>query len=843
MILNKLKLILTAVFGLLASGVSAYDFESEGIYYNITSEENRTVEVTTGDYQPVYSGDVVIPEKVTHEGTEYTVVAIGRNAFLYCTDLSSVELPNSLTSIRFAAFSGCSSLTSIDLPESVTTIEQSVFLRSGLAYVNIPIGLKEIGALAFSSYDTIDVHIKDIEAWYNIDFTSTLEYIDEPGYYDGPTFFGGNGFRLYLNNTEITEPFVPDTATKIKIGPYMGCMSLSSFEIREGVTHIDSAFINCGNLLEVKIPNSVKTMNRAFIGCSSLSAVNIPDGVEAFDFAFCGTNLSSAVIPDGVTSIDGTFAKTPIASIDIPASVKSMNYAFMGCENITSFVIPSTVDSMKWAFLNCINLTSITFPDDITVIQTGILDNCASLTSVDIPKGVTKIEDLAFAGCENLTSIELPEGLTYIGRSGFLRCEALTSIDIPDNVTYIGSRAFSMCGSLVSIKIPEGVSIINPSTFSSCSSLASVDVPDGITIIGESAFASCGSLKSIEIPKSVTTIEKQAFSGCYSLPSITIPDKVTYIGEEAFNGCTGFTSLTIPDNVTYICKRAFTGCTNLITVTVGEDIPTGNTVTMEQWVFGNCWNLKEVIFADVFSNYQFFSGCSELTSVTILRKFNAMFGYDSDLKTLRIGAGVTEIKPGAFGGCNALEELIIDDGTGRMSVSNEGWDYCPLERVYMGRDFGAPLYNNTIREIVVGDSARTMLMFGADVYSDLDSLVIGKNVETVPAFTRSWGLRTVVVNSETPMVAEGFSDGTYSAATLYVPAGSSAAYKETDVWKNFYNIKEMDDGTAIGSIVADKAPATETGRYDASGRKICAPRRGLNIVRMSDGTVRKIVVR
>ena len=133
---------------LFAPAAWAYDFYTGGIYYNITSRGDKTVAVAYG--REDYSGNVTIPETVTHNGTEYRVTAIGERAFSYCRGLTSVTIPNSVTSIGYEAFYNCSCLTSVTIPESVTAIGDEAFSRcTGLTSVTIPNSVTTIGELAF----------------------------------------------------------------------------------------------------------------------------------------------------------------------------------------------------------------------------------------------------------------------------------------------------------------------------------------------------------------------------------------------------------------------------------------------------------------------------------------------------------------------------------------------------------------------------------------------------------------------------------------------------------------------------------------------------------------------
>ena len=131
------KTLLLALLALLMPLVAnAYDFESDGIYYNINSDGTSVSVQTRSSSGKSYSGSVVIPSVVTYSNKQYSVTSIGTYAFLNCTDLMSVVIPESVTSIGSYAFYGCSGLTSITIPESVTSIGENAFTHcSGLTFV------------------------------------------------------------------------------------------------------------------------------------------------------------------------------------------------------------------------------------------------------------------------------------------------------------------------------------------------------------------------------------------------------------------------------------------------------------------------------------------------------------------------------------------------------------------------------------------------------------------------------------------------------------------------------------------------------------------------------------
>ena len=409
---------------ILAAGTTdAQNFEVNGIYYNVLSEEEGTVEVTRG----YYSGDVVIPAEVSHAGTIYRVTTIGISAFGYCKSLTSVSMP-SVTTIGDYAFYYCNALTSVSMPSVVTIGEDAFYTCSSLTSVSMP-SATTIGDYAF-------------------EYCSTLTSVEMPA-------VATIGEFAFADCSAMTSIYLPASCASIDGNPFIECGALKgivvdednpNFSSYDGVLYdknVETLLACPGSKSSIDTPSSVTTIGDcAFYGCSALTSVEMSAVTTIDEYAFYGCSaLTSIYLPASCTSIDGN--------------------PFSGCDALKEIVVDednpnfSSHDGVLYdknveTLLACPgSKSSIDTPSSVTTIGYEAFYECSSLTSISMPS-VTTIGDYAFYYCSALTSVSMPS-VTTIGAWAFYYCPALTSVDIPASVTIIGNNAFEGCFGLTSV--------------------------------------------------------------------------------------------------------------------------------------------------------------------------------------------------------------------------------------------------------------------------------------------------------------------------------------------------------------------------------------------------------
>lgn len=568
---------------------NAYDCVVDGIYYNISSEEEMTASVTfrsvkssiyvNKDYSSPYSGTLVIPPSIMVSNVQYTVTSIGDHAFEDCADLESVVLPESITVLGESAFQE-SGLQTVELPTTINTIGRSAFYHcNNLKTIVIPEGVTELGPDVFRGCSSL----------VSVVFSENC---------------GIEGISLWAfqNCNNLRSINLPKSLIEINKEAFSGCISLKKITLPGSLLIIgEDAFSGCIALDSLIIPAEVETIEgNPFSGCTSLEYISVVESNPNFD----SREKCNAII----ASTDGIFFDRTkdclicaCKNTVIPNSVTTIgNKAFYGHPEIPAVRLPQGIVSfgadtfdngikvvyMKGAAeVDSVDISGLTTPLAIVPSGERVIGNFKNVVYVN-PIGQTlwHDDDTLYAIVNDnlemrmvITSADKktckPSHATVVeGKYTYgLPCisnKTAKSVIIPSDVAgfkvnEIGDRAFQECKSLTEVFIPEGVKKIGEYAFDECNNIKSFDIPYGLEAIETCAFSACRAITSFEIPKSVTSIGGWAFYWNTNLQAIEIPNGVTSIGNRAFYQLANLVSATIPSSVSNIGQYAFYGSKKL----------------------------------------------------------------------------------------------------------------------------------------------------------------------------------------------------------------------------------------------------------------------------------------
>lgn len=646
--------------------------------------------------------NVTIPESVTE---------IGYCAFDGCSNLKSVVIPNSVKTISGEVFYNCSNLSSVTIGENVESIGNWAFASCDLTSVDIPESVTDIGMYAFNGVKNINYNgsaegspwgakvqnnfVDENFIYADAEKTRITEYIGEGGVVNIPNAVTTIHRDAFNNGSTITSLGIPSSVTTFDDNVFSGCNNLKSVTINSDadfskaelyfthdgiryhvlgknkvevvqnyvdgtnsysgdvvipitvgdftVTSIgNNAFRDCDNLTSISFPEGLETIGEwAFAECDGLTTVAIPSSVTqvgSYDYdAFVGCSKLSAINVEGnnqnYSSVDGVlYNKNQTKIFSYPAG-----------KNGTTYEIPASVTEVGWSsFSGCNKLESVTIPDGVNYLGGNAFNNCSNLKSVNIPEYI-EIHDETFAGCENLT-LTVPETVTFyegpysqnncfqgvkkVVYEGTVAGKAYGAEEAVAEFVLDGSKLVWYNGQGGTVSIPEGVTAIGNDVFRDNSDITAVYIPEGVETIGDAAFASCSNLQYVNIPKTVTSISGYAFRDCDKLPSINVAadnpnftsvDGVLFSKDEKTLICypagKTATSYEIPNGVETINWCSFSGCNNLKSVTIPEGVK-----KIWGWAFEDCTGLTEITIPSTVETIgsKAFMNCSNLSKVILL---------------------------------------------------------------------------------------------------------------------------------------------------------------------------------------------------------------------------------
>ena len=691
--------------------------------------------------------------------------SIGSSAF-YNSQLTSIALPNTITTINYQAFRGCSQLTSIVLPDSITSIGQDAFYYSGI-------------------------------------YNSTANWED------GALYIGD---YLIATNSNLPATYAIKEGTRL-IADYTfsgKSSSLTSVIIPESVVGIgEHAFYNCDALTYIRIPSSVKNIGReSFYDCAQLAFVDLSEGVETIDsYAFYSCpSLTHITIPSTLISIgEQAFYTGDALAVYVEATTPPMlgNYAF-NASNTTCYLLCGLlgeyVASSAWSNLfggfveycpsdNDYNFESSEMNAQWQFIQEGqgnywtigtdagsaswrnhalyvthdgstfeYNHDAASTSWAYIPVSLTTSDtiflswkgegetccDYAYAylipagSLPTAGSTTLPEGAIAITN----KLNQQTAWQL-DTITPNVEGNYNLCFMWTNDESSGTSSVVIDDVYIGSTASLSVNkcgddlywtlADSTLTITGSGAMYEYAKMQMIpwynqrnniayvSLPDGLTNIARNAFYNCDALRTVNIPNGVTSIGRDAFYSCDALTTITLPNTVTNIGNRVFYDCYNLSSAI---NIPEGVTAIGDST----------------------FYNCNRMTSITIPNT-------------------VTSIGTYAFYNCDGISDIIIPNGV--TTINDHTFYNC-----------------DGFTSIIIPNSVTSIGIYAFGYCYNLASVTIGNAVSSLAdyAFYNCSVLDIVYVLSQTPPALG--TNALYSTPLCYILAGTLAAYQASD-WANY----------------------------------------------------------
>ena len=782
------------------------------------------------------------------------------------------------------------------IPQSIYSIDESAFLNcTGLESIVVDFGNPK--------YDSRDNCNAIIETGTNKLIVGSRNTVIPQSVTDYGQYGLANCVKLtlpegmdeipinLLNNCKNLESItIPNSIKKIYDHSFDGCSSLKTIIIEDGTEELlfDPLYTYSGYK-----PHWFKDCP---IDSIYLGRVIRPKYSEYdyLPFRELGT-LRTIVLGDHIIDIPSHFFSgcTNLCSVRLSENTKSIGHsAFASCVNIQHINFNSQLETIGQYAFSYSNLNKIVIPSSVKSIGENAF-GCSHLSCLIFEDGD---EDVLLDGRDNMFWGNTIDSL-YWGRNGpkinFRKIKHITLADV--NIKSFGGIT---CDSVCVLSIKAGKEALSISLFRKDVIIDSVYCNRVLDVnsSGNHPLYLANSMFKLEIGKELTCIGDNMFYGC-KIPSLFIPNNIKHISPTAFNNCNILSSVLIEDSTEPLDfgeGNNFYGC-QLRDVYLGRNMEfstnspfNGNKEGIQKLTFGsNVTEIPDNTFAGL-------KNVKELTLPKNLKKVGSMAFYGCEgLTELTIPGSVTEIGQQAFDLCRNLKTLRLDDGetelrfTANPNYMNNAFQNSPLEEIYLGRNFSF----TSSSPLAIFETLKSMTI-GEDVSSLAERSFIGcPNLKDVTSYSKV--VPTTIGNVFTPSYL--------GAATLHVPYVLYDEYKVANVWKEFgtivnfeglYNLVYYVDGEEYKKYVVEQGttitpetapykegytfsgwseiPATMpahdvtvTGTFTLNtgidqimsnrnsgamiftidGKRLTQPQRGLNIVRMSDGTTKKVVVK
>lgn len=645
---------------------------------------------------------------------------------------------------------------------------------------------------------------------------NTTEEITIPSsvQYSSKTFRVTRIGKSALENADVKSVIVPEGIIAIGERAFYWCYNLESITLPSTLASIEGmAFCDCSKLKEVHISdlsawcnitfdsywgyensNPLMKANNLYLNGSLISECVIPESVSEIKFAaFAGASFKSVSITSTVTDIGkSAFASTSIENISIPKSIKAINEStFYDCQRLTDIEIPSSVKTIaKNAFAHCVNLKTVKLWGNVNSIGEKAFNDCNQMTDIYCSAAnPPTIKENTFSNMTYMfTNLHVPEGTneTYASADNWKNF-----ITIVDDAQTAPITEFEIDGIRYEIISEHQVAVISKSGGSYSGDIVipyKVELNSTdyfISAIGDNAFKGCQNLTSISLPVALNTIGKSAFAACHSLEKIVIPDAVYTIESDAFNPCYSLKEVTFGIHVKDIGTSAFRGSEELTRITCTSSEPP----TLHEGVFSS--KIYQTALVQIPKGSK-----AAYQTATEWKEFNAIVeegketgSYNSYLETGFTSENVTKDKWG-----NTRISVTV-------YIKNLGENTITLKKL---------VYKDPVTEKISYTQEFNTNSFNSGV------LAAGATKE---------------VNYSTQKTSSSYTYNRFWLEWYYEYKGNEYIF-----------CSDPNDPLDVSPILSETG-TTAIGIFDLNGKRISTLEKGINIIKYSDGTTKKVIVK
>ena len=841
-------------------------FSDSGIIYTVN--DDGTLKVTGLDDGTT---KVNILSAVTIDVNEYQVTSVESHAFEGRNNIEYLSIPVSISSIGENAFLDCDSITVVNISD----LE---------AWCQIALGNEHANPLSIAGKvlvcDTVTEHI---------DIPETITSIENFAFYQCSSF---------------TELFIPASVKSIASSAFEDCTGLTALSLNDGLESIgDSAFKGCTGLTILTIPATVNEIKQnAFKDCKGMTDVYCysEDVPMTDENVFDGSPIEMSTLHVSASVVDKYRLALPWSNFKeiVPLGNTSFNangliFAFKDDGTLETTGLDDGITKVD--ILSAVTIDGIEYP--VTSIGSHAFEGRNDIEYLSIPESVTSIGENAFFGCGSHLTVNIADleawcqiELDNKYASPFSSAVKLLindvetdQIDIPEDIASIGNFTFYQCPCIKTLTIPAGVKYIGISAFEDCTGLTALSLNDGLESIGDYAFKGCTGLKTLTIPATVNEIKLKAFQNCQGIRDVycyadTVPntdentfdltptelstlhvsasvvDKYraawpwsdfkkivplsnsSYVGNGIIyvvkdDGTLEVTGLvdgtTIVDimsavmidsteyQVTTIVAHAFEGRNDIKYLSIPWSI-----ISIGENAFFDCGSNVTVNISDIDSWCQMELGNEHASPLSCAEK---LFVRDIETDRLDIPEGVVSIGNFTFYQCRCIKTLTIPSSV--KSIASSAFEDC------------TGLITLSLNEGLesIGDSA-----FKGCAGMKILTIPATVNEINQNAFKDCMGMTDVYCYAEdVQMTDENAFDGSpIEKSTLHVPASAVDTYRAALPWSGFKEVVSL-EGDGIQGIHSSAIKTV----YSLRGEKTDYLSKGFNIIRMEDGTVKKVFVK